>query len=169
MNAIAVGLLILVLAAIAWLLSGHTSVIRVSNYKPQPKELHKGDLVAPLKDFDFSQGQWKAVLIIDPNDFNRLDKKIPKARCLMTNDVNVLKEMQQTWHFVVEGGDLATVTSSILFVRDGKLVFESGIVLEDGNEGLQSPDFGWVVPTQKDALLDSCKKFKGVHSPVVFY
>ena len=151
------------------LLWGNTRVVRVSHYRPTPRELRKGDIVAPFQDFDFRQGQWKAVLTIDVNDYGKIDGKIPEARCLETSDRNVLQEMQKTWRFVVEGGDLATVTSAILIFRDGKLVFESGIVLESGNEGLQSPEFGWVIPTQKNVMLESCSQFKAVRSPVVFY
>ena len=60
------------------------------------------------------------------------------------------------------------IISSIVFVKDGKVVFSSGIVLaENGDEGLQSRFFGLIEPQNKGIIWESCGKFKSVYWPVV--
>lgn len=143
-------------------------IIPLSKYQSHDRHLAKGDKVYPLKEFDFDSGSWEVYLSINPEeDFANLSPLINKSIGLMTTDKALLKRAQKTWRFTYTGSDAATITSAIYFVRNGELVFESGIQINKALEGLQSQEFGWIEPDEKYAISDIVKDFDRVYWPVV--
>lgn len=117
---------------------------------------------------DFSKGNWSAYLVVAPEDFDDLHPFIPKRVCLKTNDRSVLQQMQKSWIFKGnKDGDMATVNSTFYLVNNGMIVFETGIVLDKNNQGLQNGAFGWMKPVDGRAMLNVCSSFKQVYWPVV--
>lgn len=153
-----------------WLISiviGYTLIFNIQKYKHITGPLKIGDTIRPLDNFDFTKNEWKAYLYISRDDFHDLHSSIKKVNCLKTDDRFLLKKMKQTWTFIYQGGDLATVTSYINIYKNGLLVFSSGIVLGSYTEGLQG-EYGWVKPIQKNAISKACKNFERVYFPIVF-
>jgi len=90
----------------------------VSKYDFRAKQVFKrGDVVNPLGRFDFDDGSWDVYLVIGLNDFKDLHPSIKKATCLKTDDIELLRQMKERWFFVYSGGDMATVESSIFFLK----------------------------------------------------
>ena len=146
-----------------------TIVFPISKYKFQPhKSPQRGQIVNPLSDFDFGNGKWTVYLEISPSDFRNLNPLVTKATCLKTSDIQLLREMKKNWNFRYSGGDVATVNSTIYFVKNGRLVFESGIVIDKNMEGLQGEEYGWLEPIGKKALSKSASRFNRVYLPVIF-
>jgi hypothetical protein len=159
---------ILGLLYVAALAGGFTGlVIPLSEYKPHDYLLKKGDKINPLNSFDFDSGSWEVYLAISPDNFDRLPPSIIRSIALKTSDKTLLKRAQQTWRFTYTGGDMATITNRIYFVRDGALVFVSGIAIDNAAEGLQSGQFGWIEPDEKNAISNVVKDFERVYWPVV--
>jgi len=145
-----------------------TLIIPLSKHQKQNHHLVKGEKINPLNSLNFDSGKWEVYLSISPNDFDDLPPSIIHAAALKTTDQALIKNIQKTWHFTYTGSDIATVTSSIYFVKDGALVFASGIVLSKQTEGLQSEEYGWMVPDDKNALSDFGKHLKPIYWPIVF-
>ena len=117
---------------------------------------------------DFSKGNWSAYLVIAPEDFDDLDPLISKRVCLKTDNIALLKQMQKNWIFKYnKDGDMATVNSVFYLVHNGVVVFESGIVLDKNNQGLQNAVYGWMRPVDGSAMIGACSRFKKVYWPVV--
>lgn len=126
----------------------------------------KGEL-NPLSNLDFESGEWAAYLHIDSADFTELSGGLARFPCLVTTDISVLRKMKKGWNMVAQGGDIATVTSSILIFKDGQLEFESGIVLTDDGAGLQNQAYGWSTPENVEEFLAPLKEFKKLHRPLI--
>jgi hypothetical protein len=151
------------------LLSGFTGyVFPLSDYPSKTGTFTKGETFSPLKSFDFDSGDWTVYLCLSHDDFPELHPSVTRAIGFKSTDIDLLKKAQESWRFTYSGGDMATVTSEIYFVRDGKLVFKTGIVIDKSIEGLQSQEFGWVEPKAKNAITDFVKQFERVYWPIVF-
>jgi hypothetical protein len=134
-------------------------------YKRMPKEVHNaGDTIKPLSKLDITTGQWKAYVIISRDDKGTI-KELPKWNVFKTDNKNILQQLQQQ-KFISSGGDIATATSSIRIYKDGELMFESGLSLDEA-QGLQSSHYGWLRATPKNSLLAVIKQFDKVYWPVV--
>lgn len=164
-------LVCLLLFASVWALNliiGSTLIIPIT--KPEPNkafELQKGNIINPLKSFDFNTGNWVAYLVISRSDFESLPATIRKARCLKIKDIKALKQLQSEWNFVYTGGDMATIESEIYFFNNGKLVLKSGIVLNKESIGLQNRDYGYLEPKDSTLIIESFKEFKKVYLPTL--
>jgi hypothetical protein len=161
--------------ALLWLIiliSGYTQVIYLSpdnslksGYNKEPV---KGDAISILEGMDLTQGSWKAYLITDRDDVSNLSAELGKANCYKTSDIDILKGMQRNWIVVLTGGDMGTIQSKLILLKDGKVEFASGIVIGKDIKGLQSERLGWVEPINERVLSEYCKKFKRVYFPVIF-
>lgn len=138
-----------------------------NTYAPKEHVLVYGQTVRPLEGLDFSHGNWKVYVSIDPYDFETISNKITKAMCLKSNDIQLFQKMQEEWEFVYTGGDVATVQSAIYFINNGRIVFQSEIVLDKGYEGLQSSEYGWLRAEEPLLLSEHIKEFKKVWWPFV--
>jgi hypothetical protein len=162
--------LVLLLYSLSILTGVTTVVIPLSGYKAGAHTaVRKGEIVSPLKQLDFKKGRWVAYLVIAPADYGDLNPAIGKISCLWSEDAELFRSMQEQWNFKYTGGDLATVSSALYFVRDGKIEFESGIVIDKEREGLQGSEYGWLEPVEKHVLSDSLRRFKRVYWPVVVF
>lgn len=160
---------IVFLASITLVLMGKTLVFNISDYTPSiEKDLTIGDTINPLSQFNFSEGDWKAYIVISGNDYNDLHPEVTKATCLKTTDYKILNEMKANWSFIFKNADLATCTSSFYLFQNGKLMFESGIVLTKETQGLQNRQFGWIKPIERNGMIKALSKFNRVYWPVVF-
>jgi hypothetical protein len=127
----------------------------------------KGSIVSPLERLDFDQDEWAAYIVLSSDDFRKLEGKFYR-NCLKLTDRETLKRMRDEWKMIYTGGDMATVTSRIVILRDNKLAFSSGIVLGEGEvEGLQSRSLGWLEPQNEGALWKYSIKFEPVLWPVI--
>ena len=153
--------------------SGFTGlVIPLSMFDKVPRQvesLHprKGTKVNPLKNLDFNEGEWVVYVNFDSYDLAGLPPSIPKVIGLKSTDKSLMKHIQNTWRFTYTGGDMATITSAIYFVRDGNLVYESGIDINPAIEGLQGSQYGWIEPDDRKALSNYVKTFERVYWPIV--
>jgi hypothetical protein len=107
----------------------------------------KGDTVFPFSYLVPKEKGWKVVIEISGDDYEN-GENAKKGRRYSTTKPQVLKLIKD-WQFVYTGGDLATVTSSILVYRDGTLVDQQGIVLSKNAVGLQSIKYGWIEPLRQ--------------------
>lgn len=135
-------------------------VPRSTDPAPTPQAHKRGDRVSPLKAFDFSSGDWTIYVEIARDDYHALPPGVTRARCLKTTDRKLMQRMAQTWTFTYTDGDMATVESGIYVVKDGKLLFDSGIVISREGSGLQSASFGWLEPVDKAAIPESLRQFQ---------
>lgn len=159
---------ILTILTILSMVTNYCFVVPISKTEPK-RSLATGDTVNILKGVDLEKGKWKAYLTISRSDFDNLHPSIEKASCLKTEDLKVLKRIQRDWNSIISGSDLATVESFIYIFKDDNLFFKSGIVLDDHNQGLQSPDYGWISPVDSNALIATCKTFKRYIGPLFYY
>lgn len=122
----------------------------------------------PLNGCKLNEGDWAVYLILDSDDFEKLTPELKPHKVWKASSLSVLQDIQATWNFRPTGGDMATVTSSLLVVHDGKIIFEAGVVLDQNLYGLQSKKFGWAEPMQKEKFAQSLREFRKVQSPFVF-
>lgn len=147
-----------------------TLVIPVSKYKAREHPgIKKGQIVNPLQQLDFEKGKWAVYLVIASADRGDLNPAFKKASCYWSDDVELFNRMKNTWNFISTSGDVATVSSALYFVRDGKIEFESGIVLDKNREGLQGSEYGWLEPVEQQILSDRLRHFKRVYWPIVVF
>jgi hypothetical protein len=110
----------------------------------------KGDTVYPFSYINPQEKGWRIVIEVAGDDLNNLSTKVPGRR-LSTSRPNVLK-LVRDWKFIYNEADLASVTSTILVYRKGRLVDQQGIVLDSNSVGLQSIKFGWISPADDDEI-----------------
>lgn len=166
---IAVG--IIILAAIFVSLKGYNIVIPVSksgDILPVLK-LKSGDTLNVFSQFDFTKDDWAAYVVITPSDFADLNAQIPHRTCLKTTNRNLLQKMKREWRYKITQGDVTTVESVFYLLKNGKTVFRSGIVLDTHSQVLQNSVYGEMVPVDKNAMINTCRKFRKVYWPVVVF
>lgn len=149
---------------------GYLPVVIVSSAEQSNSmySCQKGDTLSPFADFNFDEGKWEAIVVISYSDLKVLVKSIPRVTCLQTDNAEVLRHMKEKWRFYVTGGDLATVTSGFYLLKDGVLMFESGIVIDPNVEGLQSSKFGWIQTVGGYNITNDIKQFSRTWSIVKY-
>lgn len=162
-----ISILILALALMASFFWGPLVVVL-----SRPIEASEGAELAPLSNplssFDFGTGAWVAYLALSSDDLAELPDDMSKHRCLKTTDSAVLNQLRDSWGDLKRGGDVATVTSAFMLFRDGKLVFQSGIVLNAHMSGLQSQATGWLEADNVHRFAAPFARFQRVRWPIVF-
>ena len=154
--------------SLASIMSGYTLVINLHNEAPMtnPANLKEGQLFDILDGLNLNKGKWNAYLVLGVDDLSRLPPGIPKRTCLKLSDPKRIKEMKADWKMRASGGDMATITSSIVFTQNGKVRWESGIDITDA-EGLQSSMFGWADPVKPGIIRQYANYFKPVYLPFI--
>src|SRR5687767_11916901 len=84
----------------------------------------------PFNGLPLDDGEWTVYLLLDRNDFEKLTPELKPYKVWKTSSVSTLRQMQNAWDFKPRGSDIATVTSSLIIIHDGEIVFETGIVLD---------------------------------------
>lgn len=154
---------------ISSLVSGYVIIIPVSKYTEKLIEFKQSDTINPLASLDLSKGKWKAYLVLSKDDYNDLNSSLTRrTNVLKTSNIEVLKMMQKKWLFKYTSGDMATVESNFYLFNGEKLVFVSGIILDEQKVGLQNKEFGWLEPINRDEILNDFKEFKRVYWPIIF-
>lgn len=160
--------LILVGYSLAIIIFGYPLIINFSKSNVQNyPDVQKGDVIKPFDKFDFNKGEWVAYLFISKNDKNKYVNELFNGSKFKTTDIELLKQMQKRWKFIYTEGDIASVESSIIICNNGKTVFSSGIVLDENGQGLQSRDFGWIEASVPNMLVNECRQFKRIYSPII--
>lgn len=126
----------------------------------------KGETVRVLKDLNFEEGNWTAYLVLGNDDW--VNSKDYDRNCYRVRDKAILNQFKNAWEMEITSGDVATVTSYIIFLKDGSPVWKAGVIInDDGLEGFQSSALGWVRPMKKGAIKDSLMLFDSVYAPIV--
>ncbi|MEY4803866.1 MAG: hypothetical protein RL331_379 [Bacteroidota bacterium] len=133
-----------------------------NDYAVNP-EVAEGGEFNPLNGIDISKNceiyLWMSL------DDQYAKNRLLNGKVFVCDDVEVLKSIKDNFNFISDGSDLATVNSRMYIYQNDKLIFSSSVVIEQGLFGLQSSQFGWV---KNNKLLPLIKKFRRVHTPVVF-
>jgi len=159
---------LVVISFLFTLLFGYSLVVN-PNEKLDLAEMNCEDgEINPFDSFNFSEGSWKMYVQINSSDINELPESIRRVNCLKTTDINVLQNIKNNWNFSCsEGADASTVESKVYLLKDGEVVFESGIVISEAIEGLQNSSFGWI-HSNEQLISKELAKFDRVYSPIVF-
>lgn len=162
--------IVLVVALVAELLlsEGYPLVIRSGEVIQRDAHHQDSAVVNPLAGANLDQGEWTVYLILDRDDFADLTPALEPYKVWKLNAVSVLEQMQHDWNFIPTGGDMATVTSELIVVHDGNVVFEAGIILDQKVIGLQGQVFGWAEGTDQAKMIAILKAFREVRYPFVF-
>lgn len=121
--------------------------------------LKAGDTLNLFEHFNFNKGNWKAfVFFYDRRD---VSKTIPKGKCLVTTDIEIIKEFKHL-SFEFTEGDACTVLDELIIYCNNKIAFRCNVVLDTVVAGFQSSQFGWIESKNK-SLSNVVKKF---HKPI---
>jgi hypothetical protein len=123
----------------------------------------------PFVELEFEEGDWVAYVFNDVTSHERLKGALPGTCLVLRNHEELAKGLRALTFGPPTGADVATVTSSLVLVRDGRVVYETGVVLDaHGRDGLQSRGYGWVPAVPRGSLLDFVKRFEAVpHAEVL--
>lgn len=160
-------LFLILTVVIGFVIFGHSVVICSQEAKARNYHYQLGQSVNPLKDFNFREGKWTAFVIFSNDDRSLLPESIPNSTVIRCDDRVVLRELQHQVEFEYSESDMATVTSRMMIFKDDVLMFDSGLVVDSGQEGLQNRDFGWIGSREIGTLSKVLGKFKRVWSPIV--
>jgi hypothetical protein len=128
-----------------------------------PGDLQPGALVRPLEGLNFDEGDWTAYVVLESADHGELPD-LPRNVWRLT-DREQMKKLQQELTATYTGSDVATVLSRLVFLQDGELRFDSGIVVEGwGFRGIQTPSWGYIEPAT-EATRDVLRRFQPVYWP----
>lgn len=160
-------LFIIFTVIIGFVLFGHSVVFFSQEAKARNYPYKLGQSVNPFKDFNFREGEWTAYVIFSNDDRSLLPESIPNSTVIRCDDRAILRELQDQVEFEYSESDMATVTTRMLIFKDDILMFDSGLVVDSGQEGLQNRDFGWIGCREIGTLSKVLGKFKRVWSPIV--
>lgn len=166
---------LLLLIAVIMSLTGYSLAFplsQVNNDKLNPAlpKARPGENLQLFSNYDFSKGDWTAYIVISTDDFNDLNPRIEKRVCWKTSSKTLLMKMKKDWIFKYrENDDMATANSSFYLLLNGRVVFESGIVLDKNIQGLQNSKYGWMQSVNDEAFVNICADFKKVYWPIVFF
>lgn len=160
-------LLLILITGVTFVSLGHSVVICRQELPVINYAFKSGQTVNPLEEFDFSDGKWTAFVVFSNDDRPYLPAGIKNSTVIRCDDKVVLKELQNQLEFHYSGGDMTTVVSRMLLFKNDLLMFDSGLVVEPGMEGLQSRDFGWIENKNPGSLARILSKFQRVWSPLV--
>lgn len=160
-----IGALVVLLAG-ASLVSGYSFVIYRDRGITTPSDSATKEKTFRILDgMNLNEGTWTAYLIIGNDDLSRLPSGVTRRSCLRLTDQKLIGKLRDDWRMRATGGDVATITSAIVFTQNGHVRWESGIDITDG-EGLQSAAFGWAEPVVPGVMRRYATYFEPVYWPV---
>jgi len=156
-----------ILLVSVFLLTGYPILFRVSTNATATID-YSSKQINPLRGADLNNGEWSVYLVIAHADFTEITPELKPYKIWKATSSDVLNQIQSSWNLRVTGGDIATAESTVIIVHNGEIVFESGIVIDKDLFGLQSENFGWAEPADRDSFAKSLSGFKQVLTPFVF-
>ena len=146
---------------------GYPFVIKISSkVKLQHNEIMIDSAGNPFSSLDSIRKSNVVYLILDDSDFKGLNDHIPRYKVLRSTSQNTIKELKSL-NFKITNGDMATVSSRIIIKQNDKIIYESGIILDQNTLGIQNKEFGWVEPQRPDLFIEIFKDFEKVMMPIV--
>lgn len=130
---------------------------------PSVTNLKKGDTIKVLNSINLTDGNYKAILLV--REQVNLSKYISKGKILVSEDRNVLKQIQDKWIFLYNEVDQVTVENEFLLYKNNILIFRCGIVLDKNIQGLQDIKFGWITSIEDVSIC--FKDFHRLYTPIV--
>jgi hypothetical protein len=143
--------------------------IKAANERHNYPSLKKGDSFKLFDNYDFDSGDWTMYLLISEDDKQDLSQDIKYTKCLKTNKIKILKEIQKNWVLKYTDSDMATTESEIILCRNHTIIFRSGIVLSDNIQGLQNQDFGWIQANNNRQLSKEISQFERINFPILLF
>jgi len=157
---------IILLFYIGGIIIGHTIVLNISDSKDRTDGFSNDSIVNPFEQLDFKSGDWEMYIVLSREDRKKTPFETPRTNCYKSKDDRLFIAIKNNWRFKKAQGDMSTVESNMYLLKDGVLVFESGILLGKNIEGLQSSNYGWIEARNK-CLSDTFKYFDRVYSPII--
>ncbi len=157
---------------ICWTILAYVTGFSLVIPLPSEKYLHKqaehkpGDIFRPFPKMNFKKSRYVAYVLIDPSDWRERAPSLPRCNCLYTTDTSLLGRLSKM-KFEYTGGDIATASSCILIYENGKLIFDSAIIIDKNNEAMQGGGFGYIYPVKSGTLSGIIKHFKREKWPIV--
>ncbi len=170
---ILVGALILILIAgsVILVLSGRTLVFYSSADPLFDTAISPaiGDTVSFFRDYQIEPpDKVELYIVIDPLELSLLHPSIPKCRVLKCDDPKIIDEMIREWRCVYNHADYSTHLNDLLIYRNDTLVYWCAIEMkENGHEGFQTGNYGWIQPLKRGAVISAVSRFKPVYWPIV--
>ncbi len=112
---------------------------------------------------DTAKGNWEIYIDYSWDDCYSGTALLP-GKVWKCSDPGIVSAVLREARFINSGADMATVGSDFFLLRDGRLVFQSQIVLDSNAVGFQSDIFGW---TSNEQLKPYFRKFRRVWSPLL--
>jgi hypothetical protein len=103
-------LLIILTAGVIASFLGYSVVICRQEAAARVYAFHPGQIVNPIRDFNFSDGEWTAYVIFSNDDRSMLPAGIINSTVIRCSDRFILKELQDQVEFEYLDADIATVT-----------------------------------------------------------
>ncbi|MBQ2176637.1 MAG: hypothetical protein II453_16800 [Alphaproteobacteria bacterium] len=114
-------------------------------------------IIKPFENIEFN----KMVLVLDFDDYDSscvFPESIPHRKVLWNSDTCMVNSLKNTmWH--TEGGDICTVASKLLLLKDNQLVKSYEILLESNMVGIQSQETGWIEAVENEETLSIFAEF----------
>lgn len=134
--------------------------------KEQKCNLQKGDTVNPLQNLDLSLDV-EIYLHISKSDLKELPVSIPNHKILYTNNDELIRKLVEEFNCIYTNGDMATCESLLRVFVEGKLVYQTNIVINDDLVGLQNSSLGWIEVCNSSKLVELFEKFTPVYTPII--
>lgn len=162
---------ILLILSVGLTVTGYSPVVGIPEMPVRELNLAKGARVNPIRDFATPgrEDGLSACLLLDPSEFPLLHPSIPRYACLKTDAPDLIRRIRDEWNLVYREADVATVLNRLLIFEGDSLIFSAGIALQEGMEGLQCREYGWVTPSTPNTMIDICSRFSPVYSPIIIF
>lgn len=148
-----------------------TKAVPIIIFKSKPisyiQNIRYDSIFSPIDEVSFDSIK-KIYIHIANSDLDILPDGIPRRKLLYTEDSIVVKQLINNFTFKYTNSDIATCESCIYIYSNDSLIFESGIVIEPDNIGLQKETFGWIELVRRDEFIDILRKFKPIYQPIIF-
>jgi hypothetical protein len=132
-------------------------------------EFLSDSLFNPIDTIDFTKGKNKVILYTNWEDVSFLPKNIKKRTLLECKDSKTIEQIKKHFEFEKISKDYVETTTSdskIYFLKNGKVVFQSGIIVEN-NISLFFENTGWTFSTNYNDLITFFSEFKPVYLPII--
>jgi len=117
-----------------------------------------------FKKVNLDQGHFKAILLL--TDKEKIVQTFSNGKIFYTEDIQLLKKIQEQANFTLTHSDLCTVENTLRLYRDGILIDEVAVVLEENKQGIQSMRYGWAT-SNSPHFIRLLSEFKRYYYPLI--